>query len=66
MSTVLRILLAVQGTGNGHLSRARELLPHLQKHGEVDLLLSGSQVEVGGDLEVKYRVRGLGFVSSKA
>lgn len=65
MSTVLRILLAVQGTGNGHLSRARELLPYLQKHGEVDLLLSGSQVEVGNDLEVKYRVRGLGFVFGK-
>lgn len=65
MSAELRILLAVQGTGNGHLSRARELLPHLQRHGTVDLLISGSQVEVGGDLEVKYRVRGLGFVFGK-
>jgi len=65
MSADLRILLAVQGTGNGHLSRAQELLPHLQRHGTVDLLLSGSQVEVGGDLEVQYRVRGLGFVFGK-
>lgn len=65
MSADLRILLAVQGTGNGHLSRARELLPHLQRHGSVDLLLSGSQVEVGGDLEVKYRVAGLGFLFGK-
>lgn len=65
MSTALRILLAVQGTGNGHLSRARQLIPHLERHGTVDLLLSGSQVEVGGDLVVKYRVSGLGFVFGK-
>ncbi|MFM9142402.1 MAG: glycosyl transferase, partial [Bacteroidota bacterium] len=32
-----RILYAVQGTGNGHLSRAGAILPALQKRGEVDL-----------------------------
>ena len=58
----MNILFAVQGTGNGHVSRAREVLPYLQQHGEVSLLISGTQVEVGADMPVKYRHHGLGFV----
>ncbi len=58
----MNILFAVQGTGNGHVSRAREVLPYLQQHGEVSLLISGTQVDVGADMPVKYRHHGLGFV----
>lgn len=57
----MKILYAIQGTGNGHVSRAREIIPHLKSHGEVDLLLSGTQAEVGLEDEIKYRFHGFGF-----
>ena len=61
----MKILYAIQGTGNGHVSRAREIIPYLKKHGEVDLLLSGTQAEVGLEDKVKYRFKGFGFVFGK-
>lgn len=61
----MRILYAIQGTGNGHVSRAREIIPHLKQYGSVDLLLSGSQAEVTLDDPVKFRLSGLGFVFGK-
>ena len=58
----MKILYAIQGTGNGHISRAREIIPFLKKYGEVDLLISGTQAEVGLDDAVKYKFKGFGFV----
>lgn len=58
----MKILYAIQGTGNGHVARAREIIPHLKRHGEVDLLISGTQAEVGLEDPVKYRFHGFGFV----
>lgn len=58
----MKILYAIQGTGNGHVSRAREIIPHLKKHGDLDLLISGTQAEVGLDEEIKYKFNGFGFV----
>ena len=58
----MKILYAIQGTGNGHLSRAGEILPFLQSKHEVDILISGSQVELTLPFPVKYQYRGLGFV----
>ena len=40
----MRILYGVQGTGNGHISRARAMAPALEKQSiEVDFLFSGRQ-----------------------
>ncbi len=58
----MKILYAIQGTGNGHVSRAREIIPHLQTYGDLDLLLSGTQAEVNLDQEIKFRMNGFGFV----
>ncbi|MEI8046154.1 MAG: glycosyltransferase family protein [Bacteroidota bacterium] len=58
----MKILYAIQGTGNGHLSRARDIIPLLQKHHEVDILVSGSQADVGLPFPVKYKFKGLGFI----
>ena len=33
----MKIFYAVQATGNGHISRAVELLPYLQQYGQVDV-----------------------------
>lgn len=61
----MKILYAIQGTGNGHVSRAREIIPHLKKYGNLDLLISGTQADIGLDEEVKFRFNGLGFVFGK-
>ena len=61
----MKILYAIQGTGNGHVSRAREIVPLLQQHGEVDLLISGTQVDVKLVQEIKYRFHGFSFIFGK-
>ncbi len=61
----MKILYSIQGTGNGHLSRARDIVPVLQKNHDVDILISGTQAEVDLPFQVKYRFQGLGFVFGK-
>lgn len=61
----MKILYAIQGTGNGHLSRAREIIPILQKKGDLDLLISGTQADVELPFPVKYRFKGLCFIFGK-
>lgn len=61
----MKILYAVQATGNGHISRAIELMPHLEKYGEVDVFLSGSNATLHCSLPVKYKSKGLSLFYSK-
>jgi uncharacterized protein (TIGR00661 family) len=58
----MKILYAIQGTGNGHISRAREIVPLLQQYGELDLLISGTEADVALSQPVKYRLHGFSFV----
>lgn len=55
----MKIFYAVQATGNGHISRAMELLPYLERYGQVDIFLSGANNSLQLDASVKYRSRGL-------
>src|SRR5580704_9442643 len=57
----MKIFYAVQATGNGHISRAMEILPHLKKYGNVDLFLSGANSTLAIDMPVKYRSKGVCF-----
>ncbi|MES2648215.1 MAG: glycosyltransferase family protein [Bacteroidota bacterium] len=61
----MKILYAVQATGNGHISRAIELMPYLKKYGETDVFLSGSNATLECSLPVKFRSRGLSLFYSK-
>src|SRR5690606_34948886 len=61
----MKILYAVQGTGNGHLSRALDIVPCLQKHGEVDVLVSGIQGDLSLPFDIGYKLRGLSFIFGK-
>jgi len=61
----MKILYALQATGNGHISRANEILPILETMAQVDVLLSGTQADVGLNHPVKYRFKGLSFVFGK-
>lgn len=55
----MKILYAVQATGNGHISRASEILPLLKKYGQVDIMLSGNNAHLPVNLPIKYKSKGL-------
>jgi uncharacterized protein (TIGR00661 family) len=55
----MKIFYAVQATGNGHISRAMELIPYLREYGEVDIFLSGDNSNLPLDAPVKYRSKGI-------
>jgi uncharacterized protein (TIGR00661 family) len=61
----MKILYAIQGTGNGHLSRAMDVVPCLMMHGTVDILVSGIQSDLILPFPIKYRLRGLSFIFGK-
>jgi len=61
----MKILYAIQGTGNGHLSRSMDIVPLLQKMGDVDVLVSGTQGDLSLPFQVKYVLHGFGFVFGK-
>jgi uncharacterized protein (TIGR00661 family) len=62
----MKILYAIQGTGNGHLSRSMDIVPLLQKIGDVDVLVSGTQGDLKLPFKVKYQLHGFGFVFGKS
>lgn len=61
----MKILYAIQGTGNGHISRALDIIPILQQKGDLDILVSGTQADVDLPYPVKYKFHGLSFVFGK-
>jgi uncharacterized protein (TIGR00661 family) len=62
----MKILYAIQGTGNGHLSRAVDIIPELKKYGTLDLFVSGAQAEIVLPYPVKYKSKGLSFYFGKS
>lgn len=61
----MRVLYGIQATGNGHLSRATEIIPHLRRLGDLDLLVSGIQSDIELPYTVKYRFKGMSFIFGK-
>lgn len=62
----MKIFYAVQATGNGHISRAMELLPYLERYGEVDIFLSGANSSLALDASVRYRSKGLSLFYTRS
>jgi uncharacterized protein (TIGR00661 family) len=62
----VKILFAIQGTGNGHLARAIDVYPALCTYGEVDVLVSGIQGDITLPFPVKYQLYGLSFIFGKS
>ena len=60
-----KILYAIQATGNGHISRAIQLMPYLQQFGEVDAFISGANATLDVPFPVKYRSRGMSLFYGK-
>jgi uncharacterized protein (TIGR00661 family) len=61
----MKVLYAIQGTGNGHLSRSMDIVPLLKNMAEVDVLVSGIQGDLSLPFPVKYKCHGMGFVFGK-
>jgi uncharacterized protein (TIGR00661 family) len=57
----MKILYAIQGTGNGHLARAEDIIPVLREYGDLDLFVSGAQADIKLSYPVKYKSKGLSF-----
>ena len=58
----MKILYCVQLTGNGHVTRANELIPEFKKVAKVDVLSSGNQNSLEIKEKVSFKLRGLSFV----
>lgn len=61
----MKVLYAIQGTGNGHLSRAQEIVPMLNKYVDTTVLVSGNQSQIQSNFDVNYQKTGLTFLSGK-
>lgn len=61
----MKILYAIQGTGNGHIARAEDVVPILQEYGETDVFISGAQADIRLPYTVKYKSKGLSFYFGK-
>jgi len=57
----MRLLYAFQGTGNGHSTRAKAILPELAKHVEIDVATSGMNSQLDINFPIKFRYRGISF-----
>lgn len=61
----MRILYGIQGTGHGHISRAREILPLISKDAKVNVLLSGYNCSMSLEEFTLIRKRGISLSYSE-
>ncbi len=61
----MKILYAIQGTGNGHLARAEDIIPILKQYGDLELFVSGAQADIKLSYPVKHTSKGLSFYFGK-
>ena len=55
----MKILYGIQGTGHGHISRAREIVPLLTEHASLDILISGTNCKMTLDGKKTIRKHGI-------
>jgi uncharacterized protein (TIGR00661 family) len=61
----MKILYGIQGTGNGHITKAIEMVPLLKNYADVDVVISGNNYEINLPFEVKYNFKGITFLMNK-
>lgn len=49
----MKLLYALQATGNGHVARANVLVPELRKFADVDVLVSGTNAQLKANFDYK-------------
>jgi uncharacterized protein (TIGR00661 family) len=57
----MNILYAIQGTGNGHFSRAKEFIPYLQNHGNLQIMVSGTNADVDLGHPIRWHKPGISY-----
>ena len=57
----IKVLYAIQGTGNGHVSSARILIPYFAELFDLDVMLSGSASQIDLSYPIRYSLSGLCF-----
>ena len=57
----MRILYGINGTGNGHRSRARDLVPALSRLADVDVVVSGVAYSLPMPFPVLRQFQGVSF-----
>ncbi|MCB9246706.1 MAG: glycosyl transferase [Flavobacteriales bacterium] len=62
----MKVLYAFQGTGNGHSTRAAEIIPVLKRKARVDVLISGTQSDLKLPFPIDYALRGLSFTFGRS
>ena len=59
----MKILYSIQGTGNGHLSRAHYIYKILKKITKnIDVLIAGNNYSLKPNIPIKYKISGISFV----
>lgn len=61
----MKVLYAFQGTGNGHVARAQEIIPILKKYASVDTLISGHQSQLKADFDINFQYKGISLLYNK-
>ena len=61
----MKVLYAIQGTGNGHISRANEIIPILERRVNLDVLVSGKNSSLKLNHPIKYNFKGISFEFGK-
>lgn len=61
----MKILYAIQTTGNGHISRAQHLLPKFKKRVRVDAIVSGPKIEIPLGNKIIKHYKGVTFYYAK-
>jgi len=62
----MKVLYAIQSTGNGHISRAKEIIPYLERRFQFDIILSGPKNQLDLNYPIKHHFRGLTFFYTKS
>jgi uncharacterized protein (TIGR00661 family) len=57
----MKVLYGIQCTGNGHVSRSKDLVQELKKYVQVDVLTSGGQNDIDLDVPIKYKFKGMSY-----
>ena len=62
----MRVLYSIQATGNGHISRALEIIPILRRKVDLDVLISGTQGDLQLPFDVDYALSGFSYSFGQA
>lgn len=59
----MKILYGIQGTGNGHISKAETIYPILKQYGEVDVMVSANNFSLTPSFPIHFHKTGISFVT---